>query len=71
MYRALEKKVLADEAERKEKERERRVSMGLPPEEGKFNPSSFAWARSGNLAVAGQPLGCGKMCVVIRGEHVC
>lgn len=35
MYRALEKKVLADEEERKQKERQRRVSMGLPAEEGK------------------------------------
>jgi hypothetical protein len=34
MYKALEEKVLADEAARKEKEWERRVSMGLPAEEG-------------------------------------
>ena len=38
MYRELEAKVLADEAIRKDKERERRVSMGLPAEEGAFSP---------------------------------
>ena len=32
MYRALEKKVLADEEEKKQKERERRVSLGMPAE---------------------------------------
>jgi hypothetical protein len=32
MYKELEKKVLADEEERKQKERERRVSLGLAPE---------------------------------------
>ena len=32
MYRALERKVLADEEERKAKEVERRMSLGLPPE---------------------------------------
>ncbi len=32
MYKALEKKVLADEAERKDRERERRISLGLPAE---------------------------------------
>ena len=37
MYKALEKRVLADEAERKQKERERRASMGLPAEEGRLN----------------------------------
>jgi hypothetical protein len=34
IYKALEEKVQADEAARKEKERERRVSIGLPVEEG-------------------------------------
>jgi hypothetical protein len=34
MYKALETKVLADEAEKKEKEKQRRASLGLPPEEG-------------------------------------
>lgn len=34
MYRELEKKVRADEAEKKQKERERRISLGLPAEEG-------------------------------------
>lgn len=37
MYKELERRVLADEAARKEKEKERRISMGLPAEEGKLN----------------------------------
>ena len=35
MYKSLEAKVLADEARKKEAERDRRVSMGLPAEEQK------------------------------------
>jgi hypothetical protein len=34
MYQALEARVLAEEAEKKEKEKARRVSQGLPAEEG-------------------------------------
>jgi hypothetical protein len=36
MYKTFEAKVLADEAEKKENERDRRVSLGLPPEEGEM-----------------------------------
>jgi hypothetical protein len=42
MYKALEAKVLADEQDRKQKERERRVSMGLPAEEGQLDISPAA-----------------------------
>ena len=39
MYKSLDAKILADEAQRKEAEKERRVSMGLPAEEE--NPGFF------------------------------
>jgi len=34
MYKALEKRVLEEEAEKKQAERKRRISEGLPAEEG-------------------------------------
>lgn len=40
MYKELEKKVLAQEEEKKQAERDRRISLGLPAEEGEIYSSS-------------------------------
>lgn len=55
MYKELEKTVLAQEEEKKQAERDRRISLGLPAEEGEIIPpariSITARGRSCSCAV--------------------
>ncbi len=55
MYQAMEKRVREVEEQKKQAERERRLSLGLPAEEGEvYSSSPEAWQRGATLRLAAQ-----------------
>lgn len=54
MYKALEKRVREVEAKEKQEERERRLALGLPAEEGEVYFSSIPWRRGAKISYAAQ-----------------